>query len=382
MTDDLLPIEPRAPGKWVEEELEARGWSQADLAEIIGKSAQLVSEVISGKRAITPETAMGIADAFGTSAELWMNLETRYQLAKSLAQSGETAKNERVRRARLYTYPVREMVKRGWLEASPNIDVLEFQIEKFFGSPLDEIQHLRHAAKKADYSEPEATPSQLAWLYRAKTLASALQAEPYSEKALRAAEQSLRGLMHEPAEIRHVPRILASAGVRYLIVEALPGSKIDGACFWLNDKSPVIAMSTRLDRIDNFWFVLRHEMEHVLQKDGLKKKADIIDVEIAENTSADLPAEEQHANAVAQEYCLSEEEAQRFIARIKPLYSEKNIVQFANRLEVHPGIVVGQLQRRGEIHWKNLRKLLVKVREFIAASALTDGWGYIPQFRG
>jgi HTH-type transcriptional regulator/antitoxin HigA len=379
MTDNL-PLDPRPPGKWVEDELEERGWTQLDLAEIIGRPAQLVSEIISGKRSITPETALGLADAFGTSPELWMNLETRYHLAKSRAESGPAAKDARVRRARLYTYPIREMVKRGWIEPSANVDIMEHQIEAFFHAPLDQIQHLQHAAKKSDYTSAIATAPQLAWLYRAKTLADALQPDRYSERALRAAEQSLRGLMHEPAEIRHVPRILHDAGVRFVVVEALPGSKIDGACFWLDDHQPVIAMSLRWDRIDNFWFVLRHEMEHVLRKDGTKG-VDIIDIDIDEADPASLPPYEQRANAAAQEYCVSENEIQRFIARFKPLYSEKAIVQFAERLETHPGIVLGQLQKRGEVHWRNLRKLLVKVREFITSSALTDGWGAIPQLR-
>ncbi|MFX8692489.1 hypothetical protein ABTM44_18400, partial [Acinetobacter baumannii] len=71
-----------------------------------------------------------------------------------------------------------------------------------------------------------------------------------------------------PEETRNVPRLLQEAGVRFVIVEGLPGSKIDGVCFWLDDKSPVIGMSLRFDRIDNFWFVLRHECAHVLHGHG------------------------------------------------------------------------------------------------------------------
>ena len=47
--------------------------------------------------------------------------------------------------------------------------------------------------------------------------------------------------------------------------EALPSSKIDGVCLWLDQHSPVIGMSLRFDRIDNFWFVLGHEIEHALK---------------------------------------------------------------------------------------------------------------------
>jgi len=68
------------PGEFVKDELEARGWSQADLAEILGRSARLVSEIISGKRAVTAETARGLAEAFGTDAQTWLNLESAYSL--------------------------------------------------------------------------------------------------------------------------------------------------------------------------------------------------------------------------------------------------------------------------------------------------------------
>ena len=63
-------------------------------------------------------------------------------------------------------------------------------------------------------------------------------------------------------------RILMECGIRFILVEKLPNADIDGVCFWLDEHSPVIGMTTRRDKIDNFWFVLRHECEHVLRGDG------------------------------------------------------------------------------------------------------------------
>ena len=74
------------PGEFIKEELEARGWSQIDLSEIIGRQPNVVNEIIMGKRSITPETATALGEAFGTSAQLWMNLESAYQLWKSKAR--------------------------------------------------------------------------------------------------------------------------------------------------------------------------------------------------------------------------------------------------------------------------------------------------------
>jgi HTH-type transcriptional regulator/antitoxin HigA len=80
--EQQIPAEVFPPGEFMKEELEARGWSQADLAEMLGWQPSLVSEIVAGKRAITPELARGLAAAFGTDPQFWMNLERTYQLAR------------------------------------------------------------------------------------------------------------------------------------------------------------------------------------------------------------------------------------------------------------------------------------------------------------
>lgn len=70
------------PGVFLEEELEARGWTCSDLADIMGRSARDISLIINGERGISPETAIGLGEAFGTSSEYWMNLETSYHKGK------------------------------------------------------------------------------------------------------------------------------------------------------------------------------------------------------------------------------------------------------------------------------------------------------------
>jgi HTH-type transcriptional regulator/antitoxin HigA len=79
------PAETFPPGDYIREELEARGWTQADLARIIGRTQPAVNEMITGKRGITPQSALALAAAFGTSAEFWMNLETMYSLSHAQA---------------------------------------------------------------------------------------------------------------------------------------------------------------------------------------------------------------------------------------------------------------------------------------------------------
>ena len=364
------PLELFPPGDFIRRELEARDWGQQDLADIMGCSLRLVNEVVTGKRAITPETAKLLGGALGTSPQLWMNLESAHQLDKV---EREVAPIER--RAKLYAIaPVNEMIRRRWIERSPDYGVLERRVLNFMALPNvdDEPQPLAHAARmSANYGEE--TPSRRAWLCRARQLAPAVAANSFSQASLKNALQRLKLLMHEPEEIRNVPEILAEAGVRMLIVEHLSGTKIDGATFWLDRKSPVIVLSLRFGRIDSVWFTLAHELGHVEEGHGQT----ILEVELVGDGAnpEDKPESEREVDARAADYLISTAKLESFIRRTRPLYSKKSIRAFAHTNGVHPGLVVGQLQRRGEITYSQNREMLTSVRAEVVQSALTDGWG-------
>lgn len=371
----LNPIAVPPPGAFIREELDARGWTQRDLAYILGCPEQAVNMILSGKRGISPEMAKALGAAFDVSPELFANLQQAYELSKAREPDPGVATRGRIQSS----FPVREMIKRGWFVETNDPAMLEAQLVRFFrAKTINDVPHLSHAAKKSSYDDVPAP--QLAWLFRVRNIAESMVVQKFSEAKLRDALENLRGLMLSPEEIRHVPKVLAEAGVRFVIVEALPQSKIDGVCFWLDRASPVIGMSLRHDRVDNFWFVLRHEIEHVLRKDG--QREEIIDAELEgerAGVSDAIPEEERAANAAAADFVVPKAKMDNFVARVRPLYYEQKIVQFARTVGVHPGIVVGQLQNRQEIPYANLRKLLVKIRPFLVGSALTDGWGCVPQ---
>ncbi|MCC6921072.1 MAG: helix-turn-helix domain-containing protein [Alphaproteobacteria bacterium] len=370
---ERIPAEVFPPGEFIRDELEARGWTQNDLAEIMGRPLKTVNELIQGKKQITPETAIGLADAFGDDDALyWMKLDAAYRIANTRRSESSVS-----RKSQLYSkFAVREISKRGWIETTDNLDVLERRVCQFHEvANLNETPKFAHAAMADQYGERSAL--QLAWLYRAKQLAQTLDVAAYTEAKMRAALVKLRALLIAPEEIRQVPSLLREAGVRFVIVEFLPGAKIDGAVFWLNG-GPVIAMSIRYDRVNNFWFVLRHEIEHVLNRDGMECVT--IDVELTEKIQRGdaLPIEEQKANTASAEFAVAKAELESFIRRVRPLYSEQRIQLFARRIGVHPGLVVGQLQHKHEVPYTHFHKFLVKIREIITATALTDGWGTTP----
>lgn len=370
-----LPTNPEAfpPGEYIREELETRGWSQLDLAEILGRPPQAVNEIISGKRAITPDTAHALADAFGTSAQLWMNLDTAYQLARLPGRDNSIS-----RKAKLYEIaPLKDMQKRGWIERSSNIAVLESQVLDFYGiASLDQPIYLHHAARKStDYGA--ISPAQLAWLYRARNLAGAVSTTgKFSKQTLAKALVELAGLKAEVEETRKVASVLARAGIRFVIVEPLPHSKIDGVCFWLANESPVVALSLRFDRIDWFWHTLMHEMAHVENGEG--KENPTLDTQLVGSDAQPFDQKmdkEKTADLFASSFLVDQSKLDSFIARVHPLYSRVRIGAFAHKVHVHPGIVVGQLQHRKKIAYAHSREYLVKVKEVVTASTLTDGWG-------
>ncbi|HUM94825.1 MAG TPA: HigA family addiction module antitoxin [Candidatus Competibacter sp.] len=359
------------PGIFIREELESRGWSQTDLAYILGCPPQSVNVILSGKRGISPEMAKSLADAFDVSAELFLNLQRMYDLSRA-----EDANPSIARRAKLQNhYPVREMINRGWL-VDTDADLLEVQMARFFEvSSISWVPHLPHAAKKMHYED--VPPVQLAWLFRVKQIAKELIVPKYSAKKLNDSLGDLNALLVEPEESRHVPKILSECGVRLVFVEQLPSSKIDGVCFWINNISPVIGMSLRYDRIDNFWFVLRHEIEHVLRAHG--KIREVIDYGLEGDRAGigdSVDEQERVANIAGANFCVDQTEMNKFYLRKAPYISERDVLGFSARLGIHPGLVVGQIHNRtGKFNY--LRKYLKPIRKHVLPSAVVDGWGEI-----
>jgi HTH-type transcriptional regulator / antitoxin HigA len=370
-----MPADPEefsTPADFIRHELEKRNLTQADLAFVLGVPPQAINQIASGKRGISAEMAKALSAVFGVTAEYLLKLQKAVEVQAELSRARQPDPAITKKAKLVSTYPIREMAKRGWIEASP--DTVDAEMAKFFGvSTTDEIPHLAHAAKKTNYEEMPGP--QLAWLFRVKQIAREMVVPTYSEQGLMAALPRLRSLMTAPEETRHVPRILAECGIRYVIVQTLPAAKIDGVCFWLNEgRSPVVGMSLRFDRIDNFWFVLRHELEHVLRRHGMVTPMMDADLDGERPGGHDeLPEEERVANS---DFCVPKSQMDSWIARKAPFFAERDLLGFAKRLEIHPGIVAGQLRNR-TANYRIFARYLEKVQFAVAPSAVVDGWGQV-----
>jgi len=361
---EFTPAEVFPPGEFIREELAARGWTQKDFAEILGRPLAAVNQIIQGKRAITPRTAKELGAAFDTSAELWLNLESSYRLSLTSTTGGEIRK-----RAQIYEVaPVKEMQRRCWIKPTKTVQELERELCRHYGTNfLSAIPPIKMAARASADTGDAVRAAQLAWGHRVRQLANMVHADAYTPEALMQLLPEVHKIEANPEEIRRIPRLLAEAGIRFLIVEHLQHTRLDGASLWVNDK-PVIALSMRFDRIDWFWHTLIHELMHVRGKDEGRLDADL-------EAPAGNDEVESRVDREAAEFLIPGNELDSFVLRTKPYFSKVRIVQFANRIRVHPGIVVGQLQHRGEVRYHANREMLVAVRQHLVGAALTDGWG-------
>jgi len=369
---ELFNSSPPHPGKALRRLLDQKGWTQDELAAVTGYSRQAINELVSGKIGITPEMAVALAATFDISAAEWMKADATYRLSLTDADVSEIQK-----RAHLFDIaPIRNMQKRGWIKQTKQLEELETELRAFFCTDSLDTDFVFPVNALRAETLGHLNPAERAWCFRARHLAAASQVQNgFDDDRTALVEKELRALAAFPQEARRVPQLLSRFGIRLVIVEPLATAKIDGAAFWLDDHSPTIAVTVRYDRIDGFWFTLMHEFAHIRNHDQPSIDLDLVG---EKGEAATILLEEEHerrASAEAAASLIPTHDLDSFIRRVGPLYSRVRIIQFAHRMKIHPGIVVGQLQHRGEIKFSHHHQLLAKVRNVITENAVTDGWG-------
>ena len=104
-------MRPVHPGEMVKAGLVERGWSQGDLAAILGRSESMISRLITGRVGVSVRTARELAQAFDTTPMLWLSAWNEYRLTQVKARPI----NPKVRR---YTYAELEPVLCGTCRAA------------------------------------------------------------------------------------------------------------------------------------------------------------------------------------------------------------------------------------------------------------------------
>jgi len=359
MSESLEPARLVPPGRILERELEARDWTQRDLAAVMGRPPQAINEIIRGTKQITPETAIELGNALGTSAEFWTELEYQYRLG--LARKERRGDDDQItRRSRLYSLaPVNELIKRGWLRATESLDELERDLCRFLKITSIEQTPLLEGPFRASGERGPEYGATVAWVRRVEQLASLQEVAPFDIERLQRAIPDLRALAKEPEQIAKVPKLLRESGVRFVHVRHLPRTYIDGV-MCIVEGQPVIGLSLRYDRIDSFWFTLMHECAHLV----LGHECPPVDnLEDKEALSGGIEAE---ADQQARRWLLDQPSLQHWVKRTNPYFGRAAIERFADNQELHPGVVLGQLMFDGTVTYKHLRMLLVRVSPFLS----------------
>ena len=350
----LIPAIVSPPGEIIEEELIERGWSQRDLAKIMGRPYQTINEIIRGTKQITPDTAQEFAQAFSTSPELWLNLETSYRLY--LAREKGTTDQTIARRSRLYSIaPVAELIKRSWIRNTNDIEELEKEICAFLKiKSLDDALLRPNANFRIGGKDTPENISLYAWTKRVAHLCKNQTISPYRPENFSHLLERLLTFSQKVEDIKHVPETLIGAGIHFVIVPQLQKTHLDGAT--LHNGNPIVALTLRYDRIDYFWFTLLHELAHI-SEGGSHEYLDDLDEVRKSNEEYEV-----RANLMASNWLVNQSDIDLFVCSIKPHFSKMRIEEYADQINRHPGIILGQLQHRGDVSYQHLRSLLVKVK--------------------
>jgi len=348
------PFKNLGPGHSIRREMEANGWNQKDLADILGFSEKHVSRLLNNKEPITLNTAKLLSSALGGTPQFWVNLDTNYRLRLE-ATAEETAT---AARALIYRYmPVRDMRAKGWLPKEN--DKLMPAVKKFWG-----IKEL-----KFDFIEAEAAACfrksdlflqfnqfyALTWLKKARDEAEKITVNKYSLKKLEELAKSIPELSTLSNGMELFIDELKECGVKFLQIPHLEKTYIDGASF-MDSENPVVVYTARHNRIDNFWFTVTHEIAHVLKHLQSSLTA-IIDNMDDIDTSTER---EQEADAFTSDI-LKNTEILEYFQGIRRKTKEK-IIECSNCLKIAPAIIIGCLQHHKEMPYSSMREFLVSTQ--------------------
>ena len=332
------------PGEYLADELEERGWSQADFAAILGRPVQFVSEIVSAKKEITRESAAQIGAALGTSADVWLNLQNTYLLWKH-HQNDSTQRQltEVRRRARLNELAPISLLKKRGIVRGETLDELERDLMDLLEiDSIDQDPVFNIAARRANDDAP-LTTIQRAWVAAARRQARVLKPKRYDVAALRELAETLANRLAESFDFKALPDLLAAVGVRLVYVESFPGSRMTGATFLLDDdpSKPVIALSGRGRRLDMVLFTLLHEIAHLVRGD-VKPGRGVID----EDDNFTM-GDEKQANDLATDWAVP-----GGLDNPPIPIRQQWILEQAERMSVNPIVVIGQLQQRKLLDWR------------------------------
>jgi len=314
----------------------AKGLSQRELAEAIGVKEQQIQRYEAERYASANLRRLAdVANALGLNITEIAELRPIPETPPLEVEKDELPWDQ---------FPVREMYHRNWFEkfsgsaqaAMNNAEeIVEEYVRSALAAPLRTAarQHVRSGGIVNRYAL-------LAWQCRIITVSRAQTPETQYRSGTITGKwlTKLAHLSCKQDGPQKAAEFLREAGMQLIVEPHLAHTHLDGAAFLLPDGSPIVGMTLRYDRLDNFWFVLFHELAHIhkhLQKGRVESIFDDLDVE-----GEDI---EREADEEASEILVPETKWKTALARY--VRSEESIRAFARDLGIHPAIVAGKIRR-------------------------------------
>lgn len=324
-----FPVRVPNPIEAIRFRMEQQNLSQRDLVPFIGSRSK-VSEVLSGKRPLSLPMIRALHTGLGIPA-------------KALLQEHDPSELEAVD-IEWDRFPLKEMISRGWIKAnlSEAKDSAEEVLRRFF-APLGSPVSIAAMYKKTNSTRSARTIDKYALAaWTARIMVQALSVPPSVD--YKPGTVSL-DFMREVARLSWsdsgpllAKEFLEKHGISLIVEPHLPQTHLDGAAIMVMAHRPIIGLSLRYDRIDNFWYCLAHEMAHIALHygQGITSFYDDLDVKHSDDPR------EREADELAGEALIPQEEWKKSAASV--LKSPEAAQALATKLRIHPAIVAGRMR--------------------------------------
>ena len=333
------------PGETLAEKLEEMGMGPKEFALRTGKPEKTITAVLKGDSSITADMAVQFENVTRIPAHFWLNSQRGYD--EFLARE---KRREVIEKAVVWArnFPLSQMITFGWLEKMNSRKEMASQLLAFFGIATPNAweeyyynQQLK-VAFRISLKQTKGSYAISAWLRKGEISAQQIHVTPYSEKTFKESLPEMKTLMALQPEdfFQKLQEMCLKAGVKVIYIPFIPKAPVSGATRWIND-NPIIQLTGRGKRNDMFWFYFFHETGHIL----LHGKKDIF-LEQIEYQDKDLDKEKE-ADEFAVKWTFSHDEEAEF-KKLIPL-TEKALVEFAEKINTHPAMILGRLQHNTEI---------------------------------
>ncbi len=343
-----------APGETIQELLETNYMTQLDLADKTGINKKTINEIIKGKAPITISTALKLEYVFNIPASFWNNLESNYREALERKKDIELIDKEI---DYLKDIPYNEMAKRNWDYLEITNDSVEkvINLRKFFSVAslsFDTELKRKLAFRKRD-NENFSLISLYCWLRYGEIQSNKISYPKFNIELLKEKVLDIRLLATDSFlnNINKIKDILKECGVSLIYEAHLPKTYVNGVSYKITCDKAIIMLSDKGKRDDILWFTLFHEIAHLIKH---SKKEVFIDLENTSKDTLEIEADNYSRNILIPDNVYNDFINNQFI-------SEQTIIEFSEKNNILPGIVVGRLQKDNIIPWNKFSNLIVRL---------------------